>query len=294
MNRPLYANHGADDKLASDGHCGLWYERFFNGYDNAWKVSEGSKLGWVKGVRGKCGSAAALKRYELNQGKLVNALKGRLREFQTEWNFATGLGNPHPVENGFSWHPTLGTPYIAASAVKGLVRAFIEGGWDERYPKDGAQHRQLLHRWFGSEAKDPGDCATLETQAGGLIFFDAVPLEPPVLGPDVMTPHMGKWYEQGDRIEDIARDSDKLPADWHDPVPVPFLVVTNARFQFAIAPRREEFRDDVAVAMEVLEKALEWLGAGAKTAVGYGCMLPAEQDAQGGLSNATGREPQVG
>ena len=34
----------------------------------------------------------------------------------------TGMGNPHPLESGFTWHPTLGMPYLPGSAV-GLVRA---------------------------------------------------------------------------------------------------------------------------------------------------------------------------
>lgn len=283
MNRPLYDGHARDlkpDECPKNGHRGLWYDRFFNRYDPKWSVeSAGAKLKWVQMVKGKCGDATDIGRYAVAQRQLAGVLKGQTREFTTDWNFATGLGNPHPVENGFAWHPTLGTPYIAGSAVKGLVRAWTEGGWNETFPEDGAERRKHLHRWFGSESKDPADCETHITQTGGLIFFDAIPVEPPTLGADVMTPHMGKWYESGGSIEDIGMDNDKIPADWHDPVPVPFLVVRQATFLFAIAARHPKFQADVAPAMAALKSALAYLGAGAKTAVGYGYMrLPTKEE----------------
>jgi CRISPR-associated protein Cmr6 len=57
------------------------------------------------------------------------------------------LGNPHPVEKGFLWHPTLGTPSLPGSGVKGLVRAWVEA-W---MPFDGYQARlDTFFRYFGS------------------------------------------------------------------------------------------------------------------------------------------------
>lgn len=283
MTLPLYDGHNPDKTLPTKapplGHRGLWYDRFFDKFGPDWKAPEApQKLAWIDdSAAGKCGEAAAIARLTKAQRELAQLLKSEVREFKTDWNFATGLGNPHPVENGFAWHPTLGTPYIAGSAVKGLVRAWIEGGWCTEHPADSPTRRALLHAWFGSESKDPKDCATHETQAGGLIFFDALPAELPTLGADVMTPHMGGWYEQGGKIADVAKDHTKVPADWHNPIPVPFLVVTRARFLFAIAPRRAGFASEVTKAMTMLEDALQYLGAGAKTAAGYGYMKRGEQ-----------------
>ncbi len=53
---------------------------------------------------------------------------------------ATGLGNPHPVENGFAFLPPYGIPYLSGSSVKGVLRRACEeialfsdsssdGGW---------------------------------------------------------------------------------------------------------------------------------------------------------------------
>ena len=39
---------------------------------------------------------------------------------------ATGLGNPHPVENGFAFLSPYGVPYIAGSGVKGVLRRAAE------------------------------------------------------------------------------------------------------------------------------------------------------------------------
>ena len=58
---------------------------------------------------------------------------------------------------------------------------------------------------------------------------------------------------------------------------MPFLVIKNAHWLFAIAPRNPENAAAATEAMQALQQALEWLGAGAKTAVGYGRMV-AEKD----------------
>jgi CRISPR-associated protein Cmr6 len=270
MNLPLYKIAPSElPKLQANSHRGLWFERFFNQYDSSWKVLDQGKSTWIKQVAGQCGNPDELKRHALGLAERLDFLGGEYRGFETDWHFATGLGNPHPVENGFLWHPTLGVPYLPGAAVKGLVRAYVEE-WDDSL--DGESRKKRLRTWFGTVAK-----SDVPEQAGELLFFDALPTGPVTLAPDVMTPHYGKWYEQGGGITDPDREPpdrepEKVPADWHDPVPVPFLVVKSAKFLFAIAPRGREFQSEVKPALEALGKALDWLGAGAKTAVGYGRM----------------------
>lgn len=272
MNRPLYREALDTSKPAGEFHRGLWFERFVDLYevkDGIWEIPKpkdkaNPKGAWIQQVAGRCGNEAELRRHALSLAQRLAFLGGEYRGFETNWHFATGLGNPHPVENGFLWHPTLGVPYLPGAAVKGLVRAYVEQ-WDDSL--DGEPRKERLRTWFGTEAK--GD---VPEQAGKLIFFDALPVELIALAQDVMTPHYGKWYEQGGGITEPDKEPDKVPADWHDPVPVPFLVVKNARFLFAIAPRCPAFKDQVEPALKALENALDWLGAGAKTAVGYGRM----------------------
>jgi len=83
------------------------------------------------------------------------------------------------------------------------------------------------------------------------------------LMPDVMTPHYGPYYQ-----------GNEPPADWHNPVPVPFLVVDSKQdFLFGILPRRPletQDKEDCLKAAGWLIRALKYVGGGAKTAAGYG------------------------
>lgn len=257
MTLPLY-RQDTPPEFANDGHRGLWYERFFDRYDANWSVPEDGKSGWVRDNAKPTGERAALEAATIRHLALITALQGRGGVFATDWHFATGLGLPHPVENGLAWHPTLGVPYLAGSGVKGLVKAWVEI-WDESLSDEQRQTR--LQNWFGTPE-----------QAGRFLFFDALPIEPVTLSADVMTPHMGKWYEQGGEITDWRRQPERIPADWHAPVPVPFLVVKKAKLLFGIAPRQLAFADELPAIFAALKQALAWLGAGAKTAAGYGLM----------------------
>lgn len=258
MNLPLYCCD-SEPKLEDAGNQGLWYSRFFNHYAADWTIPDDGKRQWVSENAKTTGQREILQATAIRHLSLITALNGRGAVFGTDWHFATGLGLPHPVENGLAWHHTLGVPYLAGSGVKGLVKAWVEV-WDEALDEEKKQRR--LVEWFGDLQ-----------QAGHFRFFDALPIEPVTLAADVMTPHMAKWYEKGGEIGDWKKEPDKVPADWHAPVPVPFLVVKNARLLFGIAPRRPEFAGELPQVFDALKQALDWLGAGAKTAAGYGRMV---------------------
>ena len=259
MNLPLY-QLDSEPTLADEGNQGLWYSRFFNRYQADWTIADEGKRDWVSDnarLTGQ-GQRENLNAYVLRHLALITALDGRGAVFKTDWHFATGLGLPHPVENGLTWHHTLGVPYLAGSAVKGLIRAWVEV-WDESLDK--TEKDRIVH-WFGDQQ-----------QAGCFRFFDALPVDPVTLIADVMTPHMDKWYEQGGAIQNWQQEPEKVPADWHAPVPVPFLAVKEAKLLFGIAPRRPEFAAELPQVFDALKQALDWLGAGAKTAAGYGRMV---------------------
>lgn len=279
MTAPLYL--GLESPKSCDGNHGLWFDRFFDQYDpTRWEVlkptTNNNALGgthWlIKHFKNqKVGIPKQLDQYIESQHKLAEMLGGKSLVFQAGWHFVTGMGNSHPVENGFAWHPTLGVPYLTGAAVKGLVRSYIETNLRTDAESGNPEKEKLLFEWFGSTNKDP-QAEGYQSQAGELIFFDALPIEPVSLGVDIMTPHMGKWYEKGAAEPNRPETT---PADWHDPVPVSFLVANNISLQFSFALRqyssvkgRPEI--DLADVTEVLERVLQEMGAGAKTATGYG------------------------
>lgn len=276
MTSPLYKPSEKYPPTKPDqANLGLWFSRFYDKFTPDWTVDDNSKKDWINTVAGKQGDAPRLAALQARQEALGAALGAVGNVFKTTWHLATGLGIDHPVENGFTFHPTLGLPYLPAAGVKGLLRGWVDQWMDFA---DKAARDDCIAHWFGSESK--GNSGS----AGALIFFDALPTEPLYLTCDVMTPHMGKWYESGGGIT-ASNEADTTPADWHSPVPVPFLVVSGAKFWVQIAPRLTgnptsdaQAQAACKAAFEQLVLAFDWLGAGAKTAAGYG-RLERQKDA---------------
>lgn len=262
MVLPLYQDLHAQERPNPDSHMGLWCERYFSAYpDNFDGVDESARGEWLKTCT-RHNYGERFKSHLLDKAArtldMARSFSGDARIFRCAGRFVTGTGNTHPLENGFTWHPTLGMPYLPGSAVKGLVRAVIETALDD----SDKERKRLLKLWFGTEAK--GDVAE---QAGALIFLDALPVAPCDLKAEVLTPHMGRWYEKGGKD---PLKADTMPGDWHSPVPVTWLVASNLQLQFTILPRPGAATvalDDVWTA---LEYGLSNIGSGAKTAIGYG------------------------
>lgn len=197
------------------------------------------------------GERELLKEHAARQEALAGTLGGARQVLRLAAPFVTGTGLDHPTENGFLFHHTLGVPYLPGTGVKGLVRA-----WAEQVEE---ADRALAERIFGRSSGEEGT-------VGSVIFLDALPVEPVQLTMEVMTPHYAEWYQASDPAA-------KPPADWYDPTPIPFLAVEKgASFAFALLPRpgAPTGAADVMVASGWLTSALEWLGAGAKTAIGFG------------------------
>jgi CRISPR-associated protein Cmr6 len=99
--------------------------------------------------------------------------------------------------------------------------------------------------------------------AGGeVIFFDAMPAEPPQLEVDVMTVHYRSYYED--------KSNQKPPADNDNPNPIPFLTVGKTLFSFAVGRRGEKDKEAQQQAEDWLKYGLKELGVGVKTSAGYG------------------------
>ena len=252
---PLYqASESAS--LAQDGNRGLWYDKFCRTWRQLPPERKDAldKDKWTGDLAGVCGSGSELQQYGERQMHMIESLHGRWLELQTVSSFVSGLGRAHPVENGFAWHYTFGVPYLPGSSVKGMVRAWVTQ-WNE---VEEATRLRIL----GPPPPVPGVAPS--PRVGAVVFLDALPTVPVELGADVMTPHYGAYYQKGE-----------VPGDWMSPTPIPFLVVKEgATFRFAVAPRQpgERSHEDCTTVCAWLKEAAEWIGAGAKTAVGYGRM----------------------
>ncbi len=196
-------------------------------------------------------AAMLLKAIHARQGHILARWRsgghGETLECALAARFATGLGAPHPSENGFTFDRSIGVPYLPGSSVKGLARAAA------RLCSDPS-----IETLFGPDRIDrDGDAKT-----GDLIFLDAYPAALPPLEVDIINCHHPDYY---------AEES-PYPSETEDPNPVYFLTVSSGtKWIFRLLSRSGEH---AAQGANLLRFGLKELGAGAKTAVGYGSFEP--------------------
>lgn len=90
--------------------------------------------------------------------------------------FATGLGNEHPIENGFAFLTPYGLPYLAGSGVKGILRRAAEELALENAEQDPEGWTWLAVWWlFGFEgAVDKGSLWDADSALGHAFQRDLV------------------------------------------------------------------------------------------------------------------------
>lgn len=249
-------------------NTGLLYDRGSNVWclverreDGAWLRSH-----WERATTGQHDFLAAIAKHgQAGQQDVNELLDGLHRRRQALWGLTgatevplrltaplvSGLGMSHALDVGFVWDRNLGVPYLPGSSVKGAVRAWAVQWRDEGLDVDALR---IL-----------GD--TESSGAGSVTFHALYPCEPPRLRVDVLNPHFSEYYRRPDRV---------VPGDWLSPVPVFFLTVAQGtRFVTAIQPRPGRAEDgDTGLVATWLREALSVLGAGAKTAIGYGLFRP--------------------
>ncbi len=200
--------------------------------------------------------------------------------------FTTGLGNEHPTENGFAFLNPYGLPYLPGSGVKGVLRQaareLASGEWGENFGwtddkrwgiKKGSNSAIILSITdvlFGSDSDD----ADQEHVRGVLSFWDVIPaIQGDALQVEIMTPHQKHYYQEG-----------ASPHDSGQPLPLKFLTVPpGSRFAFHVLcdlNRLQDIAPELAnqghwkvLLQAAFNHAFDWLGFGAKTAVGYGAFI---------------------
>lgn len=182
--------------------------------------------------------------------------RGESRTWKTRWRVVTGVGNHHPLENGFTFDRSIGVPCLPASAVKGLCRTAASDLLGMPEPE--------LETLFGTQPEVTGRLE--EAAAGDLVFLPAWPAKGhwPRLEVDIINNHHPSYTQA------LERGRAPLPVETDSPVPVFFLVVgAGTPFTFRLCSRTGNLAH-VRRGFEALEQGLDLLGIGAKTAVGYG------------------------
>ncbi len=175
---------------------------------------------------------------------------GLRREARTAWRLAVGLGNPSATDVGMTFDFACGVPCLPGSSVKGLARAGAE--------LLEAEERRMAEL-LGVGPLDGDDGAS-----GTVVFLDALPLRWPAFEVDIVTRHHDAQ----------ALPKQKTPLDTDKPNPVHFLTVAPKQiFVFRLLPTADTQADSLGTVWRWLKAALDELGAGAKTAVGYGQMV---------------------
>ena len=227
--------------------------------------------------------------------------------------FVTGMGNEHPLENGFSFLNPYGLPYLPGSSIKGVLRRAAE---------------ELIHtEWFSGEGEwnlmDIIHLFGLETLHTGNEWYhgfnvDNAHIEKYLrfIAPNQSNQQLKNILASKSPILELVRSSnlsargilnfwDCYPSgyrelefdimtphqtDYHQEKREPHDTESPNPIRFLTIPPRSQFTFHISLCdacqikeyipknwHEIIEKAFEhafhWLGFGAKTAVGYGTMV---------------------
>lgn len=242
--------------------------------------------------------------------------------------FVTGLGNEHPLENGFAFLNPYGLPYLPGSGVKGVLRLAAEElalglygetqDWDmlavwflfgfegnasylsdktyqiDSLDQEAEKRRAAYRQWLEKGSYDQETlrlfiqsvCDKREQRLyldsprhflmyfpdkdisfqGAVSFWDVYP-QCKNLAMDIITPHHGEYFR-----------GEHGPHDSEQPNPNVFLTIPPAsRFDFYCTAEAARLPENLqqhwqALLQQAFCHAFDWLGFGAKTAVGYGQM----------------------
>lgn len=248
---------------------------YFDGWTDSFGMPGNGKTGAFKAVADSLPkhSRDALEALRLRQQAAAEKLGADvlIHPARLTAPLATGLGNEHPLENGFTFLNPHGLPYLPGSGAKGAIRRAAEelasGEWGD--PQGWSQPAIDALFGPGEDRLDQG----ADFRCGALAFWDVFFVPPKnrgALAVEIMTPHHA-GYLQGSGS----------PHANEPPNPIPFLAIpAGAECRFAIQCNPALIEDAAlsanwtALLAAALEHAGEWLGFGAKSAVGYGRLAP--------------------
>ena len=187
------------------------------------------------------------------RGAMLDAIGARRFCGRTKGALTLHLSRANALENaGLALHPVYGFAWLPGTGLKGMTRAWVETVW-QKGESDQLPAKARIDEAFGTP-----------DQAGRIIFHDAWPIQWPQLKRDILNSHHSDYYRKG-----------KRPGDWEKLNPVYFLTVAeDTEFEFALSDRNSTDDGLLEHVAGWMCAALEDAGVGAKTAAGYGRIVP--------------------
>lgn len=237
--------------------------------------------------------------------RVENCPDGCFPEYVTTERCRPGMGSPSVFENcGLALDSVYGFPILPGPSIKGLLRHYLAEDEDAPAPPNLAvdtnssltldtMERADAAAWlFGTNGdrqneddEQTTDDSAMEGFFQGLVknnheglvsFHDAWPIPADKknhwLTMGIITPHHKDYYD----------GKKQVPDDREDPTPVHFITVAmGVKFQFAFSLSwigrnlaGKQQAEVVHYISSLLEKVLDYRGAGGRTSAGYGRMLP--------------------
>ncbi|MGH3942391.1 MAG: type III-B CRISPR module RAMP protein Cmr6, partial [Pseudonocardiaceae bacterium] len=182
------------------------------------------------------------------------------------WRLVVGHGADSVHETAFTLSSTYGVPVLPGTALKGLAAATARAAAKDPDRSDHGIGDVDLGTLFGT----PRPGLTSEAHRGSVLVWDGLPIHPPHLVLDVLTPHVKDYYDSGNKTDG---NPSTAPAEYHNPVPVRFLAVEKTQFRaYFLGPS-----DDVQDCVTLIRSGLDEWGIGGKTAAGYGYCVSREE-----------------
>ena len=254
----LYLPKTANDLFAKvldqSRHPGLKLDKL------SWAKDQKEQIEAIGAVCACNGDNALLKALFERRSAILDALGAWQFQGWTAGSLTLHLARTNALENaGLALHPIYGFAWLPGTGLKGMTRAWAETVWKPSETDQQAAEDRIKAA-FGTP-----------NVAGRIIFHDAWPIRWPQLESDIVNSHHSKYYKEG--------AEKKPPGDREVPVPVYFLTVaSNTKFEFALSDRSGVRDGLLEQAVAWMCAALEHAGVGAKTAAGYGRIVPRAPD----------------
>ncbi len=192
-----------------------------------------------------------------------NAISDKSFTLTTQSRLVVGLGSGSVLETSIKLHHIYGIPYIPASAVKGVLKAYRIwklAQWDENRYKE-IEKRIEENKPNDEEEKNIIKIFGNQQQKGKLIILDAYPENFEGFDIDIMNPHFPDYYDD--------RENKVPPADWQNPRPITFLAIPEGTKFIFFFKNIDVYDGNIE---DDLKEAFQQIGIGGKTSLGYGIL----------------------